>query len=493
MTWPRSLSIPAWVLLGAGLLCLMGAGGPASAPSPEEAGRRFVEAVNSGDPSVQAAAVREIFAEASIREKGVPAYVALMGRLASSLGALEFHHAEISRVRVGETERRSLHVFVRSGLDHGWKDLQFHLEPAPPYRLQQMVFVADVAEPVYLPNGPIEDPNTLAWLDDYVDKLVDTDDLSGALLIAVHDTPVFERYFGFADSARTVPCGPRTRFNLGSGNKMFTALALAGLVEEGKVRFDHTLERFFPDFPDTAWVRKATVGNLLSHTSGLGEYWTAETDAALTHAASARDVLPFVERAGIDFAPGEGCAYSNSNFILAGLIIEALTGMDYYDVVRQRIYEPCGMADTDSYPLDGTVDGLAQPLMGSPGAWRRVPPHVRRGTPAGGGFSTPRDILAFCRCLAEGRIVGKEMLADMTRSHTAHIPGAMLDCGYGFIRETSADRVMSYGHGGIAPGINFEFRYFPASDVTLVAFCNQDNGAYDSLRKAAVRLITGER
>jgi CubicO group peptidase (beta-lactamase class C family) len=479
-------------------VAVIAAGSPESAPHDpaaaiEAAGRRFVEAVNSGDDSVRAAAVREIFSEESLREKGVPAHVAFLGRLAGDLGRLEFHHAEVTTMRVGETVRRSLHVYVRSGSDGEWKDLQFQLDPDPPYKLRQLFFIASVAEPVYLPNGPIADPNTLAWLDGYSDKLVRDDDLSGALLVAVGETPIVERYFGYADSARTVPCGAHTRFNLGSGNKMFTALALAGLVKEGKLRFDDTLDRYFPDFPRKDWARKATVGNLLSHTSGVGEYWTDENDRALARVTNFREILPMIERGGIDFPPGKGASYSNSNFILAGLIVEAVTGEDYYDVVRERIYRRAGMSESDSYPLDGSVPSLAEPLVGSPRAWRRAPRHIGRGTPAGGGFSTPRDILKFSRALTAGKIVGKEMLAEMTRSHTDRVPGAPLDYGYGFMRETSGDGVASFGHGGIAPGVNFEYRYFPASDVTLVAFCNQDNGAYDSLRKTVTRLITGER
>lgn len=455
-------------------------------------GRRVVEAINSNDPDLRLATVRAVFAESTIRERGEAELVALLERLGREMGTLEFHHAEGSALRTGQSVRHSMHVFVRSTGEKRWKDLQFMLEATPPHKIANLVFIASVAEPVNLPNGSITDPRTIEWLDGYVDKLVADEDLSGAILIAERGRPVFERYFGHADSARTVPCTERTRFNLGSGNKMFTALAAALLVEEGRLSFDATLDQFFPEFAERAWAGKATVGHLLSHTSGLGEYWTAETDEPLRKVRTLREVLPFVERAGIRFAPGEGAEYSNSNFILAGLVIEAVTGEDYHDFVRRRIFEPCGMANTDAYPRDGSVPDLATPLSGTPRAWRGAP-HGRRGTSAGGGFSTARDILRFSNRLVEGGIVPPAVLARMTSSKTEGIAAAELDYGYGFILESGASGAASFGHGGIARGVNFEYRYFPESGIALIAFSNQDNGAYDSLRKTATLLITGDR
>jgi len=393
---------------------------------------------------------------------------------------------------MGETVRRALHVFARSGADGRWRDFQIELAPDPPHRLARLIFVADVAEPVYLPNGEIKDPSTLEWLHGYVDRLAADEDLSGALLIAAGDSVIFERYFGSADSARSVPCSNRTRFNLGSGNKMFTALAIALLVAEGRLSFETTLDRFFPDHPEPDWARRATVGSLLSHTSGAAEYWTAETAAELRALSTMGEIRDLIWRAGVDFAPGEGCRYSNSNYVLAGLIVEAVSGQDYHEFVRERIYAPCGLTDTDTFVMDGTVPDLAMQLTGRPGAW--IPAeHGRRGSAAGGGFSTPRDILRFSRALLRGEIVAPSMLAEMTRSHTAQIAECDLDAGYGFLLEKSPGGVRSFGHGGIARGVNFEYRYYPAFDITLVAFSNQDNRAYDTLPQTASRLITGDR
>jgi len=455
-------------------------------------GRRYVEAVNSADPRERRETIRTVFSTATLNGAGEDRLLHQMERLAADLAPLQFHHAEVIESRVGGTVRRSLHVFARSRDESRWRDLQFRLEEASPHKIVDLVFIADVAEPVSLPNGSIDDPGTIAWLHGYIDKLTATEDLSGALMIAVGDDPIVERYFGYADSARTVPCSRDTRFNLGSGDKMLTAVAAALLVESGELAFETPVDRFLPGYANRAWAASATLGHLLSHTSGAGEYWTAENAPEMARAGGTRDLLPLVERAPVDFAPGEGARYSNSNFILAGLIVEVASGMDYHEFVRSRILEPCGMRNTGVSVRDGSSRSFAEALTGERGAWRRAATRPR-GSSAGGGFSTAGDILRFSRCLTAGRIVDPSMLALMTSSKTAGIAGAELDYGYGFTLQHHGGGLTSYGHGGIAPGVNFEYRYFPRGDVTLIAFSNQDNGAYDSLRRTATQLVTGER
>ena len=222
-----------------------------------------------------------------------------------------------------------MHLYAQSAKDGMWYDFQFYYEFLRPHKITQIVFIANVSEPIYLPNGDIESAYTLDWLNGYIDKLAKADDLAASLLIARGDSVFFERAFGFADSARTRPITRSTRFSLGSGNKMFTALAIMQLQAQGELRLSDTLSRDFTDSPNKSFIQIATIHHLLSQMSGLGDYST-------TH-MSAR------------------------------------------------------------------------------------------------------------------------------------------------------------GHGGIAPGVNFELRYYPKEDITFVIHSNQDNGAYDDLRRNIDKLITGDR
>jgi CubicO group peptidase (beta-lactamase class C family) len=371
----------------------------------------------------------------------------------------------------------------------------------------KLAFVADTAEPVFLPNGALDDPGTVAWLNRYVEKMVREEDLSGAVLVARGDRTIYQRSFGAQDAARRVPItAERTRFNLASGNKMFTALLALSLVEEGALRLDQTIADFLPDFPDSALARRITIAHLLSHSSGLGDYLSVARTREGGRATRIEEFLPFAyeefREHGPYFAPGTDHRYSNTGFLLLGRILERATGEDYYALVRKRIYEPLGMTRTDHYLMDGSTPDLAVPWAkadadgsGAPASGRRWKEarHGLRGTSAGGGFSTCADMLRFARGLVEGRIVSRATLARMTTPQPPLDPDEAESYGLGFLLDVRRGVVRSFGHGGIAPGVNFELRYVPDQDVTLIAFCNQDNGAYDDLRKNLDKLVTGDR
>jgi CubicO group peptidase (beta-lactamase class C family) len=458
----------------------------------EAQGRQFVEAINSGDVALRTRTMRAIFAPPALENDGERKLLGLLDRLGTHLGTLEFHHAEAIAHGDDRSRRFSLHAYARSGKDGRWRDLQFFLEPTPPHRITSFVFLADVAEPVYLPNGEVTSAATLEWLGGYVDKLVADEDLAGGLLIAQGDRVIFERCFGFADSARTRRVTAGTRFNLGSGGKMFTALVLARLVEEGRVSFGDRLDRHLPTLAKRRFAPGVTLAHVLTHTSGIGEYWTAEYERQWHAVRTLDDALPFVFEAGTVSAPGERFGYSNSNYLLAGLVVEAVTGKAYDDVLDERLFRPLGMRSTGLLPFDDADTTQAQRLTRGATGWQTAS-HGYRGSSAGGALSTGADMLRFARGLVEGRIVSPAMLADMTTSKTAGLPDDPTAYGYGFILERTRDGRASFGHGGIAQGVNFELRHFPDSDITLIAWCNQDNGAYDDLRRNAVRLITGER
>ena len=488
---PRLLSVLA--CLGLALLPLAARAqkpGDADRIRIEGYGEAFVAALNSGSAETRLKTVRAIYSRASLAEPGEARIAGQMERLLGDMGTLEYHHSDLVAFERGASTSYVLHAYVRQKGGKVWNDLQFRLEPDPPHKINALVFIASVTEPVTLPNGYINDPRTLEWLDAYIDKLVARDDLAGSILIVSGHRPLYERAFGYADAARTVKATPETRFNLGSGDKMFTAVAVAQLAEQGLLAYSDPIAKYFPDFPDAAFAKKATIGHLLSHTSGVGEYWTDEYEKHRGEIRELKQMLPWVYAAGTDFQPGTAFEYSNSNFILAGLIVEKVSGTDYYDYVRRHITAPLGMASTGSFPSDGSVAGLARPLVGDKEGWRPAPLGYR-GTSAGGGYSTPRDILAFARGLLSGTLVKPETFALLTTKKNGGLQ-APFDYGYGFILDEEGAGA-SFGHGGTARGINFAFRCFPETGITFVLFCNQDNGAFDDLRRNTLKLITGKR
>lgn len=456
-------------------------------------GALFVRAINANTTEAQTKAVPEVFAQSFIQSTSEARLAGLFGKLRQQFGELEYHHAELLETKFGERISRILHIYAKAKGAKMWQDIQCRIEDNPPHKIKELAFIAEVAEPIALPNGAITDRNTLNWLNSYIDKLMADNDLSGSILIAHGDKPIYERSFGFADAKRASKVTPDTRFGMASGSKMFTALAVAQLVEKGKLSYSDPLSKYFPDFPNQAFAKKATVHNLLSHTSGVKEYWTEEFDKNRHSISDTKQMLPWVYKVGTAFEPGSEFRYSNSNFVLAGLIVEKASGLDYYEYVRKHITGPLGMTQTDFYSRDGSAANLAEPLTRGANGWEFRESGVRggRGTSAGGCYSTPRELLKFARELVGGKLVAKDTLALLTTTKTRGL-NAMMDYGYGF-EINNEGNVLSFGHGGIAGGANFAFRYFPVEDLTFIAFNNQNNGAYDDLRKNIVKLITGDR
>ena len=125
-------------------------------------------------------------------------------------------------------------------------------------------------------------------------------------------------------------------------NKMFTAVAIAKLVERGKLSFDDPLSKFLPEFPDRESAEKIKVKHLLSHTAGLGPYFSKawqESSRALYRTVDAQ-----MKRAAADekllFEPGTRHRYSNTGMLVAGKVVEIASGQDYYEYVREHIYSP---------------------------------------------------------------------------------------------------------------------------------------------------------
>lgn len=489
--WPLALITSA--LLARPLLAAPAIHTDAAARAVVEAqGQRLVEAIATDDSTERTAAVAELLMPASLAADGAARFSRFLATLRQRYGTLEFHHAEAVTADDPGAFRASLHVYVRCGSDGRWRDLQFYLDPAPPHRIRTIAFIADVTEPIYLPNGDVTDASTLAWLRAYMDRLAERDDFAGGLLLAVGDEVIFERVVGFADSARRRPMQAVTRFDLASGAKMFTALAVAQMVEAGRLSFGDTIARVVPALAGHAFAHSVSVGQLLSHTSGVGEFWTPEYAKHWDEWRTLDQLLPWVLRAGVTDPPGTRYAYSNSNFVLAGMVTEALAGHSWDTVQRTQIFEPLGMTQTQLVRYDPADTTTAERLAGAPRAWRRAR-RAMSGSPAGGSVSTLRDMLRFTRALVNGRIVGRAMLAEMTRSHTSSLPVPGEPYGFGFELSRSPGGVRSWGHGGIASGANFALRHFPDLDLTLIAFGNQDNGAFDDLRRNAIRLVTGER
>ena len=170
---------------------------------------------------------------------------------------------------------------------------------------------------------PRQSPASLGVeIDAKLTRMAQEDRFSGTVMIARNGKPVWQKAYGFADRDAKTANNLDTRFRLGSMNKMITSVAIAQLVEAGKLKYTETLAEALPDYPEKEVAQKITLHHLLTHTSGLGDIFTPEFDKKKESLHEIKDYLPLFVHQPLRFAPGAGWSYSNAGFVVLGLVIE---------------------------------------------------------------------------------------------------------------------------------------------------------------------------
>ena len=179
---------------------------------------------------------------------------------------------------------------------------------------------------------------------------------------------------------------------------------------EGRLAFTDPVGKHLPDYPNKAVAEKVTLHHLLTHTSGVGDYFNDKyVKAAKDRFRTVRDFFPLFVDKPLEFEPGTRFRYSNAGFMILGAVIEKVSGQNYFDYVRDHVYKPAGMADTDAYEMDQDTPNLATGyrrinLQGQSEVGPRrnnLFLHVFKGGPAGGGFSTAEDLIRFAQGAAQ--------------------------------------------------------------------------------------------
>jgi CubicO group peptidase (beta-lactamase class C family) len=307
-----------------------------------------------------------------------------------------------------------------------------------------------------------------------VDVLAKEDLFAGVLLVAHDGKVVVEHAAGFADRETKRPVTANTQFRIGSMNKMFTSVAILQLADQGKLSLDDKVGKFIPDYPARSVATKVKIRHLLTHSGGTGDIFGPDFDKKRLELKTLDDYYKLYGARDLDQEPGASFRYSNYGYILLGLIIEKVSGMSYYDYVREKIFEPAGMTATDSLPETEPVPRRSVGYMRRDGEWKPNTDTLPwRGTSAGGGYSTARDLLKFAMALQSGKLISKERLAEATKGQVGN---------YGFGFGTSGEGALhNYGHGGGAPGMNGELRIYPESGVVVVVLSNLDPPAASNI------------
>ncbi len=292
---------------------------------------------------------------------------------------------------------------------------------------------------------------------------------------------------GYADTLTKKPLTTRDRLLQGSVGKTYVAAVAMQLVAEGRLDLEAPIARYLgqePWFDSLPNGRSATVRQIMQHTSGLVRYEFQPAVTARLRAEPFREWTP-VERlralfgVAAPFAAGMGWEYSDTNYIVLGMIIERLTGRSYYDEVQRRVLDPLALRNTipsNRRALTGVANGYAGPKnelggydasIGADGLMAINPQFEWTG---GGIASTTSDLARWAKLLYEGKAFPPAMLAPMLTGVPARL-GANTQYGLGVILRTTP-LGPSWGHSGFFPGYATEMVYFPALKVSVAVQVN---------------------
>lgn len=398
--------------------------------------------------------------------------------------------------RVEKSETYTIVVLAQERLDEGWVRINLEVEKETPYRItnfgiRRVPRPADAGALKRLSEAEI-----LRDIESYLKRMVATNQFSGVVLVAKNGKPIFEKSYGLASKAFNVPNRTNTKFNLASMNKMFTSVAIAQLAEQGKLSFDDTIIKYLPDYPNKSVAEKVTIHQLLTHTSGLGDFFNEKFEAQKTRLREVQDYLPLFVNDSLLFEPGQKWHYSNAGFIVLGAIIEKVSGQNYFDYVREHIYKPAGMMDTDSYETDREVANRAVGYTEIGPSNRAESGPLRnnlvinpvKGSPAGGGYSTVEDMLRFDAALRQHKLLG-EKLTDLVLAGKVGVGVPNERYAFGFMEsQTNGSRVV--GHGGTSPGANTKFDMYLDLGYTVVVLSNYDPRAAERVADRFKERIT---
>lgn len=430
---------------------------PVETPASKQA-RRLLDALVTGDDAsfltfIHEAAPRSKLSDAEWIE------------LRPNLRKLQFHGVLAATATTAE-----LSVF--DGGRDSWARLLITVEPEPPHAIATFAIhngrrPADVAPPPKLQPAELA-----AAVGKRLESEAAADRFSGAVLIAKNGKPIFTAAYGLADREARTPVTIGTQFRYGSMGKMFTAVSILQLAQDGKLALNAPVGRYLKDYPNPDIATKVTIDNLLTHTGGTGDIFGPEFDA---HRLSLRDTKDYVALYGArppEFAPGTRLAYSNYGFMLLGRIVEVASGLSYDDYVRRHIYGPAHMTASGTLPETIRLPRRATGYMTEHGQLKSaVDTQPYRGTPAGGGYSTVGDFLRFANALTSGRLLDAEYLKRLSTGGITGADGTFYRYDFG---GTTSEGLRFLGHGGGAPGMNGELRIFPEDGYTIVVLANRD-------------------
>jgi len=299
---------------------------------------------------------------------------------------------------------------------------------------------------------------------------------------------------GFSNRSEEISNQLNTRFSIASGCKIFTAVAICMLVEDGEISFETKLKDCLDvEFP--YFDGEITIHHLLTHTSGVQDYFNEDImddfellwrTRPMYHIRSPKDFLPMFQcekmQANIDSA----FQYNNTGYILLGLIIEKVLQCSFTKFVEERIFHKAGMKTSGYYEMDRLPKRTGLGYIEEPEGMMKTNIYSlpAKGGADGGAYVTVVDRAKFWQVLMNHQLLSKEITQTLLKPRVAVDADDGIYYGYcGYMELDNHKEVVKYIQMGYDPGVNFREVYYPATSTTIVVCSNEEAGAYELLKE----------
>ncbi|MBP1765999.1 MAG: beta-lactamase [Candidatus Aminicenantes bacterium] len=309
-------------------------------------------------------------------------------------------------------------------------------------------------------------------VDKFVQDSIREQRIPGLALAVMRDGQVIKaKGYGLSNIELNTPVSPQTIFQSGSMGKQFTATGIMMLVEEGKVGLDDKVAKYFPGAPES-W-NTFTVRNLLTHTSGIKEYTGKDFDYRRDY--TEEDLLKMAQAQPFDFAPGDKWSYSNTGYMLLGMLIRKVTGKFYGDFLQERIFKPLGMTTTRIISEEDIVPNRAAGYRLVKGVVKNqewVNPTLNT-TADGSLYFTVLDLAKWDAALYTEKLIKRTSLDQMWTPVKLN-DGKTYPYGFGWrVAEMNGHRLIE--HGGSWQGFTTGISRYVDDKLTVVALTNLDS------------------
>lgn len=315
---------------------------------------------------------------------------------------------------------------------------------------------------------------------------------SGGILVKGNNDILTELSYGYANRSEQIENSIDTRFGIASGCKLFTSIAICQLVEAGKLSFESKLEDCL-DVNFLNFDRNITIHHLLTHTSGIPDYFDEEVmddfeklwvKNPMYLIRNLEDFLPLFQNQPMKFKVGERFHYNNAGYILLGLIVEEASQLKFSEYVEEHIFKKADMSDAGYFEFDSLPRYTALGYIDLPNdKWKtNIYSLPVKGSSDGGAFVTVNDMGNLWDSLLNNRLLNEEhtnkLLTPYVRTNNKN--GFY---GYGVWIEKKEDEMFKFHIMGYDPGVSFHSAFYPKILIKTVISSNKSKGAFDIMKE----------